>query len=160
MENDTLDVADNQGQEAAVKQLKTLAILTYVGSALWIIMFLIVLMAVETYFGTASKAVDTYGDSRAEEVMDEASGFMNIIRLVIVALMGICVLSMIGAYKMTKLQHTGFVLYAIGTGIFALLLLVGAVQGQGEANMVIPYLTVALSGMFIYLYSRHRSLMK
>lgn len=158
--NDTLDIVEDAGVENAKKQIKTLAILTYVGSAIWILLILVVLMTFESYFGTATKAVNTYGDAQAQEVMNEASGLMNVVRIIIIALMGICVLSIVGAYKMTKLQHSGFVLYAVGTGIFALLLLVGAFQGQGEANMLVPYLTVGLSVLFIFLYAKHRSYMK
>ena len=126
----------NAGGTGEVPQaLKTLGILSIVGNSLWALLILIGMFWILGATGGAS-IIPGMGDAIA--------------LVVIVCLVSILlnVLGLMGAMKMMKGNKGGFVLYAVATGIWALLMLLAGIQGD-----IVSLLSAVVSIGFIIAFN-------
>jgi len=126
----------NAGGTGEVPQaLKTLGILSIVGNSLWALLILI---------GTFWTLGATAGASIIPG-MGDAIALVVIVCLVSILLN---VLGLMGAMKMMKGNKGGFVLYAVATGIWALLMLLAGIQGD-----IVSLLSAVVSIGFIIAFN-------
>jgi hypothetical protein len=107
--DDILESVDNKSKEVP-QVVKTLSILAYVGNGFWGLMILILMLMV---MSNASFFEDLVGVSLP---LGALYGAMFVIIV-------LCALSIVGANYMSKGRKSGFWIYAIANGIWALLLL-------------------------------------
>jgi len=112
--------------------VKTLSILSIVGSSIWILLLLI-----------GGLYLMSLG-SAASGLMGAAVGnVMGIVVLVLLFFIGLNVATLIAAVKMMKGKKSMFILYAIANGIWSLLFLISL---GNQANPALPALT-AIAGI-------------
>jgi hypothetical protein len=111
------DIIDtNEGGTGEVPQIvKTLSILSIIGSSIWGLLIFIAMLYVFV-------AIDSVG--RMLPIADPG-GMMAAIVVVFLLLLALNVLGLVAAIKMSKGKKSSFVLYAIVTGLWALLMLLG-----------------------------------
>lgn len=116
---DTIDdVLEDGTQSGGVPQIvKTLAIISYVGNALWAVLFLIVALAINSFKGMFVNRLQGAAMST-----DQLMTYVLVACLIIIAT---CVISIMGAAKMTKGKKGGFYMYAVANGIWTILLIMG-----------------------------------
>lgn len=145
---ETLDKQDEIGEANQVpERVKTLTIFTFIGSGLWFL-FLVAFMA----------SIDMILEEIPQKDLARIQEEINLddlrlyIRVAFAFFALLCVLCFIGALLMRKMKKVGFVLYAIGSGLFGLLMLLGLNP--------IGIITGLTSIIFIVLYARDLKLMK
>ena len=112
------DVLEGTVEIKTVPQVvKTLAILSYVGNGLWTLLLLIMAFALNAFMGELVNRLDAPTMSTDQ--------LMTLIMIGCLVLAVFCILSIVGAAMMTKGKKSGFVLYAIGNGIWTLLMIMG-----------------------------------
>jgi hypothetical protein len=111
------DIIDtNEGGTGEVPQaVKTLSILSIIGSSIWGLLLFIVML----WFFVAA---DSFG--RMLPIADPG-GMIAAVVIVMLLLIALNVLGIVAAIKMSKGKKSSFVLYAIVTGLWALLMLLG-----------------------------------
>ena len=118
---DTNQVQQPVTQEGAPGFLKTLVILTYIFSSLFSLICLIGVFASSWLIGMTGGMAMMGGGGAA----------VGLIVAVCVIMIGIEVLTMIGASKMWKLKKSGFWMWIIPNGIYLLLSLFGLGNATG-----------------------------
>ncbi|MCG8578115.1 MAG: hypothetical protein MI810_24760 [Flavobacteriales bacterium] len=116
MSDDIIDVGDAHSAGETPQAVKTLAILSIIGSSLWSLLILIGLLAI-------NMMVDMLNDVIP---VADPTGLVVLLVVILLVMLVLNILGIVGAIKMNKGQKSGFILYAIVTGIWALLLLMGA----------------------------------
>ena len=131
-DDELVDVAAAANQTVP-QQVKTLSILSIVGNSLWLLMFLIGtlwLLTMANSFGGPMRGM-----------MGDFVGIFIVIMLLVSALH---ILGLIAAVKMMNGSKGAFIMYAIATGLWCLLLLIslanGAQQGGNVAFVAISLL--------------------
>jgi magnesium-transporting ATPase (P-type) len=116
---DTIDdvLEDGNAPKSVPQIVKTLAIFSYIGNAIWALLFVIVVLAIESMMSQFINRLDAPGMST-----DQLMTFMVIVCLVILLM---CIVSIIGTVRMTRGKKSGFYMYAIANGIWVILLLMG-----------------------------------
>jgi len=138
LEDELVDASRSVNQEVP-QVVKTLSILSIVGNSLWLLMFLI---------GTL------WLFSMANSFGGSLGGMMGDLMGMFVAIMlGISVLHILGliaAVKMMKGSKGAFIMYAIVTGLWCLLLMMSLAQGtQQGGNVGLVVISLLASGGFI-----------
>ncbi len=115
------DIIDqgNTGGQGVPQAVKTLGILSIVGSSLW---GLLILIAMFWIMGQTSGLSALFPP--------EMASMMTAIYVVMVIMVALNALGIMGAMKMMKGNKGGFTLYAVVTGLWALLLLLAGLQGD------------------------------
>jgi hypothetical protein len=135
--DEIIDLGESQNKEVP-QAVKTLAILSIVGSSLWILILLIIMF----YFMSAGSALGALGGSMFADAMAAILiGFLFFI--------GLNVGSLIGAIKMMKGKKSMFILYAIMNGIWALLFLITIGNQNDTLSLMLTLLTALSSIGFI-----------
>ena len=112
------EVLEESAQPKGVPTIvKTLAIISYVGNTLWALLFLIVALALNSFKSMLVNRLDAPAMSTDQ--------LMNYILIASIVIVLICIVSIIGAAKMTKGSKTGFYLYAVANGLWTVILLLG-----------------------------------
>lgn len=119
-----IDQGGNANKEVP-QAVKTLGILSIIGSSLFGLIFLIAMFWV---IGASSAM------GRLFPIADPA-GLMVAIIVVFLLFIAFNVLGILGVVKMMKGKKGGFILYAIVTGLWALLLLVGSINNPSNPTM-------------------------
>lgn len=115
-EDEIVDVSQNKNVTEAPQTVKTLAILSIIGNAVWMLLILIGMMAI---FSAAS----AFGGGYGGRIVGSMMGPLVIIFLLMIALN---VLGLIAAVKMMKGKRGAYIMYAIVTGLWALIILLGS----------------------------------
>ncbi len=136
-------IDETGGSKETPQIVKTLALLSIIGSSLWGLLLLIAMF----YF---LAFIDQMG--RMLPIAD-AGGMMAVLIIVFLIFIGLNVLGLIGAIRMNKGQKNGYTMYVVATGIWALLMLLGA---TGEGNPALPIISAAASIGFIIAFSKHK----
>jgi hypothetical protein len=138
LEDELVDVAST-GNKEVPQVVKTLSILSIVGNSLWLLMFLIGtlwLLSLANSFG------GTFGGMMGD--------FMGMFVAIILGISVLHVLGLIAAVKMMNGKKGAFIMYAIVTGLWCLLLLMSLVQGtQQGGNVGLVVISLLSSGGFI-----------
>lgn len=118
------DIIDQggSGSQGVPQAVKTLGILSIVGSSLW---GLILLIAMFWLMGQTSGA----------SILPGMGDLMALIYIVFILMILLNVLGVVGAMKMMKGSKGGFILYAVVTGLWALLLLLGSVNNPSNPTL-------------------------
>lgn len=112
------EVLETQGQTGEIPStVKTLAILAYIGNILWALLFLLVFVMIDLIIEELVNKLPV-----AEMTTDQ---FVTYLMIGCGVLILCCIVSFIGALKMSKGKKIGFVLYAVANGIWAVLLFMG-----------------------------------
>ncbi|MFT5821409.1 MAG: hypothetical protein ACI8ZM_002662 [Crocinitomix sp.] len=127
---------NSAGSGEVPQALKTLAILSIVGNALWGLLLLIGMFWILGNTAGLAGIMPGLGDALA------------IVVVICVVLILLNVLGLMGAMKMMKGNKGGFTLYAVVTSIWALLMLVAGIQGD-----IISLLCAVVSIGFIIAFS-------
>lgn len=138
MNFETLD-QNNMGSEPKPANFNILSVLSYLGNLFWIALIM--------YYYTIMNEVlslipipDGVAAAQVEQI------FLMLFGILIFT----CMLSLIGVILMNKRKKVGFFIYAVGNGLFGLLMFVGGTSGS---PMSILFGVTCF--FFIYLYSRH-----
>jgi|GEM_PF-1188516 len=153
----------NNAAPAAPSNLKTLSILSYIGSGFWALISILFIVASGWIMGMLGM-----GMSRASETMEAMEGMEGVDAAEMAAaqsavggamamgtglligvgvfLLLLQVLSIWGVVKMNKLQKGGFWMYAIGNGIFGILCILGMTL-FGIVTGLVCILFIVLFGM-------------
>jgi len=115
--DDILENIDDNESEELPQQFKTLSIISHIGNAIWGLLMLITLMAL---MSAGNELLDEM--FKGQRYDPELKKYLMIILLV---MLGLIILSVVGVVQMKKRKKSGFILYAVTNGIWALLLLVG-----------------------------------
>jgi hypothetical protein len=117
--SDTIDdvLEDSNGPKSVPQVVKTLAVFAYIGNAIWALLFLILVLALESMSGMLVNRMEAPGLSTDQ--------LMTYILIVCVVFVVVCLVSIIGAAKMTKGKKSGFYMYAGSNGLWTILLLLG-----------------------------------
>src|SRR5690606_23733565 len=115
--------------------VKTLAILSIVGSSIWGLLMFIGMLWMIFVVDTFSNLIP--GASSKEAVAG--------ITIAFILLIGLNVLGLVGAVKMMGGKKSGFILYAIGTGLWVLLMLF--IGGRSPEAGGILYLVSGLASI-------------
>ena len=147
------------------KKLNSLTILTFVGCGIFALMTLLtpLLMPFVLKFmdkamagGSAELTPKQLADfAKSREIIETMVA--NMIPLMIIGLVGIA-LRFFGALTMRKLKKDGFLFYVAGH----ILPLIGTIVILGISQFKEPgsYVGIILAGLFIFLYSKERKLLR
>ena len=111
--------------------VKVLSIISYVGNGFWALAFFIIMILV---FSNNS-VIDEMTQGRLD-----IGGMGGIIAGAFLFVIGMCAICIVGAYKMHQGKKNGFIYYAIGNSIWALLLFAG--NGGQITNIIIGLISV------------------
>jgi hypothetical protein len=159
-ENDTLDGGMPAQGGSAPSFLNVICILSYIGKGLLALLFLIGAFATTWILSFFTSAMDSGMEGMeglegydAAELEQAASAMDSFATMGSGLIMGVFlffallqILALIGVARMHKLKKSGFVLYIIGNGIFAVLLLLGMASG---GSPLLALLTVGFIVMYI-----------
>lgn len=154
--SETLDKSAEVGERPGM--LTALCILTFIGSGLVSLLGLIGIFAsgwVMSLLGAQvdQAAAEAGGGAAVEAAAAEVEGAMamgtGILIAAFVLVLGLALLSLFGAIKMWSLKKSGFIMYAIGTGLWAVICILGA-----------SWLAAVASIVFIVLYGMNLKHMK
>lgn len=156
-ENDTLDGGMPAQGGSAPSFLNVICILSYIGKSLLALLFLIGAFATTWILSFFTSAMDSGMEGmegyEAAELEQAASAMDSFATMGSGLIMGVFlffallqILALIGVARMHKLKKSGFVLYIIGNGIFAVLLLLGMASG---GSPLLALLTVGFIVMYI-----------
>lgn len=124
---DIIDQSSEGGNQEVPQAVKTLGILSIIGSSLWGLLVLILMF----WFLSASSSM-----GRMLPIADPG-GMMAALIIAFLILVAINALAILGVTKMMKGKKGGFILYAIMNGLWALLILMGASNGENPAMSII-----------------------
>lgn len=128
------DVLEDSNMPQEVPSVvKTLAIFTYIGNGLLILLFLFVMAMIETFIGEFVNKVEgaDIGTDTFITYFMVACGFIILL----------CIGSIIGAFQMTKGRKLGFYIYAALNAVWIVLLIYGGEpQGLAMAAISIGFL--------------------
>jgi hypothetical protein len=136
LNDELVDVTGNPGNQEVPQGVKTLAILSIVGNSLWLLIFLLAMM----YFLVIASS---FGGMMGSFMGD----FMGLFVAVMLGLSTLHILGLVAAVKMMKGSKGAFIMYAIVTGLWALLCLLLISNGGGNTGGVMLYVISALSSI-------------
>lgn len=156
-ENDSLD-AGMPTQSGAPSFLNVICILSYIGKSILALLFIIAGFATSWFLslftGATGAAMESWEDLEgynAAEVQEAAGALDSLASMGTGIIMAIFlffallqILALIGASRMHKLKKSGFVMYVVANGLFALLMLLG--------NPILAIVTIG----FIVMYAVNR----
>ncbi|MEX1002645.1 MAG: hypothetical protein WDZ35_11065 [Crocinitomicaceae bacterium] len=116
---DIIDESGSNANQEVPQSVKTLGIISIIGSSLWGLIMLIALF----YVMVASASLGRFLP------IADPGGMMAAIIIVFLLLIALNVFGIVGASKMMKGKKSGFILYAIVTGLWALLMLLSGANG-------------------------------
>ena len=116
MSDDIIDVSPETGSQETPQAVKTLSIISIIGSSVWIL--LVVLGG--AYLMTAG--------SYMLAVLPGGQEMMGLVAILLLVMILLNVLGLVCSIKMLNGKKSGFIFNAICTGIWALLLLLGATE--------------------------------
>lgn len=154
------ETLDNTAPAAGERpgMVSALCILTFIGSGLTSLLGLIGIFASGWVMGLLGAEVDKAteqagGGMAVEAAAAEAEGIMamgtGIFIAVFIIIIGLSLLTLFGAIKMWSMKKSGFTMYAIGAGIWAILCILGA-----------SWLAAIVTILFIVLYGTNLKHMK
>jgi hypothetical protein len=126
MSEEIIDQSPAQNQEAP-QAVKTLAILSIVGSSLW---GLIILILMFMFLGAGA---GSFGGMFAMG----AGGMIAVLIIILLLMIGLNVGTLIASVKMMKGNKKAFTLYAVCNGIWALLILLGAMNNPNPLGSIL-----------------------
>ena len=132
--DEIIDLGESQNKEVP-QGVKTLAILSIIGSSLWTLILLVFMLYI---FSVGS----AFGGMAGGMFADAMAGIV----IAFLFLIGLNVGSLIGAIKMMKGKKSMFILYAITNGIWALLFLI-TIGNQNDSLSLMFSLLTALSSI-------------
>lgn len=141
---ETIDQVEKTSHRSAL--FNVMSILSYIGNGIWTLLFLVL------FIGCLSNGAAMMKNVSMDAVFGGVVAFFAILSALIILL---CVVSMVGMAKMGKGKRSGFILYAISNGIWALLIFYAA-AGDGGMGFIIGGL-ISL-GFIVYFGSTFRKL--
>ncbi|NOQ73339.1 MAG: hypothetical protein GQ574_15140 [Crocinitomix sp.] len=117
--DEVLETPEDAQPTSVPDAVKVLAVLSYIGHGFLLIIMLIAFV----FFATASSS--TVGQLMGGRM---EGGMLSVILVVFLLFIGFSIMSIIGAAKMHKGKKSGFILFAIGSGLLGLLILLGAAE--------------------------------
>ena len=126
MSEEIIDQSAGQNQEVP-QSVKTLSILSIIGSSLWGLIVLIVMFWMINAASSLSSMLP----------IADPSGAVVVLVIVFLIMIGLNVGTLIGAVKMMKGKKKAFTLYAICNGIWALLILLGAMNNPNPTGSIV-----------------------
>ncbi|UKN01675.1 hypothetical protein K6119_18285 [Paracrocinitomix mangrovi] len=125
MSEEIIDQNESGGATTVPDAVKTLSILSIVGNSLWGLLILIALFYILGATGSMGRFMPA-----------GAGGMVAMVVVIIILMLLLNVLGLVAAIKMMQGNKKAFILYAIVTGIWALLMLVAGANGGQILNIV------------------------
>ncbi|UKN01676.1 hypothetical protein K6119_18290 [Paracrocinitomix mangrovi] len=125
MSEEIIDQNESGGATTVPDAVKTLSILSIVGNSLWGLLMLIGMFYILAIASTV----------RVLPIADPG-GAMAVIVIVFLIMIGLNILGLVAAIKIMRGNKKAFIMYAIVTGIWALLLLLGGANSGQMLNIV------------------------
>ncbi|WP_066757938.1 hypothetical protein [Crocinitomix algicola] len=131
--------SNEPSQQNVPEVVKVLAIFSYIGNGFWILAFLVIYMMMRMNSNELAALMN---------INMASDYFVNIFLIVFILasiLGGLCIY---GAALMSKGLKKGFTFYAIGNGIWVLILLIGSLENGPLSN----YIILLISAVFILVF--------
>lgn len=135
-DDELVDISDERTSQEVPQTVKTLSILSIIGNALWLLMMIIGMLWM-------MMMANSFGGGFGGRLVGEMMGAM-VIGMLLLAVFH--VLGLIAAVRMMNGKKGAFIMYAIVTGLWALLLLLSSFN-QPQASNTILILVMALSSI-------------
>ena len=130
--SEILEMEEPKNQKTP-EMVRVLAILSYIGNGFWILAFLAIVMVI-------SSDASIFDELLGNRVDRNAVATIFTVALGIAFILG--VLCIYGAYKMYRGFKSGFIFYAIGNSLWALLLLIGTINGGQNSNYLVLLISI------------------
>jgi len=135
-DDELVDISEERTITEAPQTVKTLAILSIVGNSLWCLMMLIAMLWM-------MMMANSFGGGFGGRIIGEMMGAFLVGFLIMIVFH---VLGLIAAVRMLKGKKGAFIMYAIVTGLWSLLLLLSSFN-QPQASNTILILVMALTSI-------------
>lgn len=133
-QNDIIDVVKQRSPEN--KLFRVMAMLSYIGNCIWGFFFLFLFIAC---------IINGALLANSESFNAIFNGLIVLFAILSFVIVVLCVLSIIGMYRLQKGKHSGFVLYAIANTLWAIIIIYAS---KGSWGYIIP--GVISAGFVLY----------
>ena len=136
--DDILDESSSNEPKQVPEGVKILSIFSIIGNSLWIFIILIAML----YVMFVGSLVDSL-------LPGSTDGIMAVLALLMLLIAGLHIAGLIAAINMRRGKKGAFILYAIVTGIWVALLVLGALSPTNNQNVNFNWFSAAVSLGFI-----------